>query len=150
MDILRFSTMYDHRFFEDEVNSGELVTEPGQSFSTREIYTRFLQTGRVLGEARPVIYDSDELGRNPTLDDYDVTQSPDFDLSDVSEHSSALTNLNAQRKEINRLSDLYKTGKISFDDFVNNSLRQNEEIARPLIDYYGKKLAENTSSQGAT
>lgn len=147
-DLILFSTMYRHRKFDDELNSGELVTEAGQSFTTREIYTRFLQTGRVLGEARPVVYDEEELGREPQINDYDVTQSPDYDLSDVSEQSSAISNLSNQRMEINRLSALFKNGKITFDDFVILSSRQNKDLASPLIEHYKKELAKKASSQG--
>lgn len=139
----KFRTQYDIIPDDGEVNSGEMVTQPGQSFSTREIYERFLVTGRVEGCARPVVYDSDELARDPGYDDYDVTQDGSFDLSDVTEHNGMLSNVAAQRKEINRLSSLYAVGKISFDEFCHLSNKQNPDLAAPLIEHFAMQMRKN-------
>lgn len=125
-----------------EVNSGEQVTQPGQSFTTREIYTRFLQTGRVLGEMRNVSYDSDS-NENVDFDSYDSTQEPDFDLTDVTDAKAVLTNTSAQRSEINRLSVLYSTGKISYDEFCHLANQQNPDMAAPMIKRYGELLRQS-------
>lgn len=138
---MKFRTQFEKREYKGESYDGILmVTQPGQSFTTREIYERFLVTGRVAGTVRQSVYDSDELNREPDFDDYDETQRPDFDLSDVTSHRDGLTNSELQRKEINRLAANYAVGKISFDEFVYQANRQNPEFARPLIDYYGSQL----------
>lgn len=147
---MKFRTQYDHEIDPGEKNSHELVTEPGQSFTTREIYERFIRTGRVEGMGRPVVFDEDELGRQPDFDDYDVTQRPDFDLSDASNHTADLTQVRSQREEINRLSSLYANGKISYDEFCSKASRQNADLAAPLIEHYGLQLRKNAASQGTS
>lgn len=138
-----FRLIYDgHVVDPGEINSGEMVTQPGQSFTTREIYTRFLQTGRVLGEMRNVSYDSDN-NDNVDFDSYDRTQEPDFDLVDATEVKNMLTNSAEQRKEINRLSALYGTGKISYDEFCTLANQQNPDMAAPMIKRYGELLRQS-------
>lgn len=140
--MLKFRTQYDLTPDDGEINSGEMITQPGQSFTTREIYERFLVTGRVEGCARPVVYDSDELGSDPGFDDYDVTQDGSLDLSDVTEHNNLLSNSAAQRKEINRLSSLYAVGKISFDEFCHLANKQNPDFAEPLIEHFAMQMRQ--------
>lgn len=142
MKELNFKTLWNSSPDRGEENSHELITEPGQAFTTREIYTRFLTTGRVMSEAR-VVYDSDELGREPDFDDYDSTQRGDFDLSDVTVHNMELSISQRQKESINSLSASYALGKISFDDFCYQANRINAEYARPFIDKFGKALAKN-------
>ena len=144
MEKLVFKTMYNTSPDRGEELSNEIVTEEGQAFSTREIYVRFLRTGRVEGMARNVVYDSDELGREPKFEDYDVTQDGSFDLSDASSHNLELAISSKQKESINNLSALYATGKISFDEFCSNANKINADYARPFIDKFGKALAKNT------
>lgn len=143
----KFRTQYDLIPDEGEVNSGELVTQPGQSFTTREIYERFLVTGRVESCSRPVVFDSDELGRDPGFDDYDDTQDGAFDLSDATERKDMLSNTSAQRKEINRLSSLYAVGKITFDEFVHLANKQNPDFAAPLIEHFAMQMRQQQQQQ---
>lgn len=75
-----------------ETNSHELVTEPGQAFTTREIYERYIVTGRVLGVAREVTFDSDSK-EDLTFDD--LLPRPQ-DLTDIDDQ---IFNLNQMKKE---------------------------------------------------
>lgn len=147
MKDLNFKTLWNSSPDRGEDNSHELITEPGQAFTTREIYTRFLTTGRVMSEAR-VVFDSDELGREPDFNDFDPTQKGDFDLADVSNHNMELAIAQRQKESINALSASYALGKISFDDFCYQSRLINADYAKPFIDKFGSALAKNTSSQG--
>lgn len=90
-----FRTPYTYKSLPGEVNSGEMVTEPGQAFTTREIYERFLVTGRVEGSARPVQYDSDEV-HNRDLDFQDNIDRP-LDLTDIDEQMNNLYKMRAER-----------------------------------------------------
>lgn len=137
-----FKTQFNAIPDKGECNSGELVTEPGQSFTTREIYARFIQTGRVISSARAVQYDSEELGRSPDFEDYDDTQRPDFDITDAEKHQAYLTNQETQRKAIQSLSVKYASGQISYDEFCRLASEQNHEMAAPLIQRFGEALAK--------
>ena len=92
---MKFVTPYTYKSIPGEVNSGELVTEPGQAFTTREIYERFLVTGRVQGSARLVTYDSDEV-QNRDLDFQDNIDRP-LDLTDIDEQMNNLYRMRAER-----------------------------------------------------
>ena len=144
-----FKTQWNSVPEDGEKLSYELVTEPGQSFTTREIYERFLTTGRVMSEAR-VVYDEDELGREPDFSDFDVTQDGSFDLSDVTEKRSNIEISNEKRSTINSLSAAYATGKISFDEFCQRAYSIDRDYAQPFVEKFGKALAKNAPSQGAS
>lgn len=141
-NIMKFNTQFEHTEFIGEVNSGELVTEPGQAFTTREIYERYLATGRVVGGIQPQPTDEDELGKEPSFDDLDETQSPEFTRLDALDRSRDLTNVRSQREAIVQLSLQYQQGKISYDEFVDAANRQNSDMAAPYIQHFGKLLRE--------
>ena len=48
MKDIEFKTLWNSSPDRGEENTHEIVVEPGQAFTTREIYTRFLTTGRVM------------------------------------------------------------------------------------------------------
>lgn len=139
---MKFNTQFEHSEFVGEVNSGELVTEPGQAFTTREIYERYLATGRVIGGIQPLPTDEDELGKEPGFNDLDETQSPEFSKLDAIDRSRDLSNLRSQREAIGNLASLYQQGRISYDEFVDAANRQNTELAAPFIQHFGKMLAQ--------
>jgi len=63
-----------------EENSGEIVTVPDEAISVRDLLVRY-STGIAPAISRQTYYDSDtgDVG----FDDIDPTDSPDFDLADV-------------------------------------------------------------------
>ena len=139
---MKFNTQFEHPDFKGEFNSGELVTEPGQALTTREIYERYLATGRVIGGFIPQFSDEEELGKEPGFDDYDETQSADFSKFDAIDRGRDLSNLRSQREAIGNLISLYQQGLISYDEFVDKANRQNSDLAAPHIKYFGQLLAK--------
>lgn len=91
---MKFNTPFLRNLLPGEINSEEQVTEPGQAFTTREIYERYLVTGRVEGIARRSSYDSDELGRDPNPDD--LIERP-LDLTDIDKKMEELYKMRAER-----------------------------------------------------
>lgn len=144
---MKFNTQFKHSEFVGEVNSGELVTEPGQAFTTREIYERYLATGRVIGGIQPQSTDEDELGREPGFDDIDESQSAEFSKLDAIDRGRDLSNLRSQREAIGNLASLYQQGRISYDEFVDAANRQNTELAAPFIQHFGKMLSQSMPAQ---
>ena len=64
-------------------------TVPEQALTLRQIVSRFKQGVPV--PTRRSYHDSDLLEKNVEFEDYDVTESPGFDLADASEMASNLT-----------------------------------------------------------
>jgi len=84
---------------EGKITVGETITEesltvPSQSMSINEIFLRF-SLGQTLEEKKPHHFD----GENPTFDDYDITQNPDFDLVDAENEKNRLELSAKQRHE---------------------------------------------------
>lgn len=133
--------MWSNPGFPGERNSGELVTEPGQSLSTREIYERFLNTGRVFGGVRTGEFDSDELGgKEPDFDDIAVHQQQAIDLSDIYDANSTLIDRQKKCKDIQRLANQYNSGKFSYDEFCSRARKIDDNLSKPFIEWFGKAL----------
>lgn len=92
---MKFYTPFDRKKFPGEINSGELITEPGQAFSTREIYERFIRTGRVEGVAKSVLYDTDNV-EDSDLDNLTQIDRP-LDLTDIDDKMNELYRLRTER-----------------------------------------------------
>lgn len=92
---MKFRTQYGHYQDPGENLSDEIVTEPGQAFTTREIYERFIVTGRVMGVARQVSFDSDSKD-DVTFDD--LIPRP-LDLTDIDAEIENLTRMRQQREQ---------------------------------------------------
>lgn len=140
---MKFNTPFEHEKFTGEINSGELVTEPGQSFTTREIYTRYLVTGRVEGMGRRVSYDSDELKNEPGFDD-NVTPK-DAAVDPLTAYSEARDNLEreeSKRKDIQNHIARYQSGQISFDELCEYLRMKAPNNAPGLIKYFGQQLGK--------
>lgn len=86
---MKFRTQYGHYHDPGENLSDEIVTEPGQAFTTREIYERFIVTGRVMGVARQVSFDSDT--------------KEDLSFDDLIPRPLDLTDIDAQIDDLNRM-----------------------------------------------
>lgn len=91
---MKFRTPFTVSPDRGEINSGEIIVQPGQSFTTREIYERFITTGRVLGASRPVEYDTDK--GEVDFDDY--IDRP-IDLTDIGDQLEKLNVMFQQRKQ---------------------------------------------------
>lgn len=91
---MKIDSFFSHSIDKGEVNSGEVITEPGQSFSTREIYERFLVTGRVEG-VRNVSYDDDKVVNNFDVDS-PLEEDP-IDITDIQSQIDKLYQLRAER-----------------------------------------------------
>lgn len=91
---MKIASFFDHFIDNGEVNSGEVITEPGQSFTTREIYERFLVTGRVEG-VRNVSYDDDNVVNNFDLDN-PIEEDP-IDITDIQSQIDKLYQMRAER-----------------------------------------------------
>lgn len=136
--------MWNNPGFPGEKNSGEIVTEPGQALTTREIYERFLHTGRVFGGVRIGEFDSDEIGKEPSFDDLALHQQQALDITDVHEASCGLVDVRKKRSDIQRLAIDYSSGKISYDDFCSRSSQIDYDMSRPYITRFGEALARAT------
>lgn len=83
----KFRTHYNALLIprQTEINNGISLTVPGQTFTIKEILTKF-SNGMELNLGHPGQFQDD-----PSFDDYDVTRDPDFDLADATEQLSAFT-----------------------------------------------------------
>lgn len=133
--------MWNNPGFPGEKNSGEIVTEPGQALTTREIYERFLHTGRVFGGVRTGEFDSDEIGKEPNFDDLALHQQQALDITDIHAASTGLVDVRKKRSDIQRLAVDYSSGKISFDDFCSRAGQIDYDMSRPYITRFGEALA---------
>lgn len=134
--------MWNNPGFPGELNSGEKVTEPGQALTTREIYERFLHTGRVFGGVRTGEFDSDEIGKEPGFDDLALHQRQALDITDVQEVSRDLIDVRKKRHDIQELAIKYSTGKISYDEFCTAAGNVDYDMSKPYITKFGEALAK--------
>lgn len=114
---------YDYKAEKAEYNSGELITQPGESYTIQELLAKHAR-GIMPPVERPVYYDNNDL------DDIDQTKRPDFDLTDADNLSYQLKSKSLQNKALKKAAlkpqDLPAESETKTNDDLNDEQKQKE------------------------